>query len=202
VRDQAQISIQRGQNLLGEFLRPKRDLTACDLRRLHWSLEGDPEPVEGSAGSDIFASRHTPDRLYEDRPGLPLPRQHAPALARHLIEAAPPLAGLFDPGAFNPTALFEPIQQGIQGVDVKRELAFGAAVDQLAELIPVPGPCVEQREDEQLRRSLLQFPIERPDVHICHSQTVYSQCSPEKVDPQVPSSTVPQFLSFPVTLFM
>jgi hypothetical protein len=44
---------------------------------------------------------------------------------------------------------------------VKRQLAARPRVDQLAQLVAVARPRVEQRQDEQLRGSPLQLAVER-----------------------------------------
>ena len=50
----------------------------------------------------------------------------------------------------------------------------------LLELVAVPGARVEQRQDQQLRRSALQLAVERAGVHICHEQIVCGQTSDVK----------------------
>jgi hypothetical protein len=63
-------------------------------------------------------------------------------------------------------ACSEPIEQGVEGVDMKLQMAARPCLDVFAEVVPVPGARVEQREDEQLRRSSLQLTIERASVDI------------------------------------
>jgi hypothetical protein len=62
---------------------------------------------------------------------------HSPTFGGELVDAAA-LAGLLDPGAFDPPALLEAIQQRLQGVDMERQLATGPHLNQLAELVAVP----------------------------------------------------------------
>ena len=45
------------------------------------------------------------------------------------------------------------------------------------------GPSVEQREDEELRRALLELAVERALVDVCHRQIVYKQTSDRKRPP-------------------
>jgi hypothetical protein len=52
-----------------------------------------------------------------------------------LVEPTAPLARVFDPGALDPSALLEAIEQWIKGIDVKRQLAAVPYVDQLAQLV-------------------------------------------------------------------
>src|SRR5687768_14786130 len=105
------------------------------------------------AQSGMFVSGDTPHRLHECRPRLPLLRKHAPPFGRDLVEAAAPLVGLFDPRALYPSTLLEAIEQGIERIDMERELAAGPRVDQLTQLVAMPRPRIEQREDEQLSGS-------------------------------------------------
>ncbi len=55
------------------------------------------------------------------------------------------------------------------------QLPFRPRVDQFAQLIAVTRTRVEEREDEQLGRSALQFPIEGARVETCHEQIVCGQ---------------------------
>src|SRR5206468_5210121 len=86
-----------------------------------------------------------------------------------------PLVRLFYPRALDPPTLLEAIEQRIQGIDVKPELAARPCVNQLAEVIAVPWPRIEQREDEQFRGSSLQLAVEGARVDICHGQIVCKQ---------------------------
>src|SRR5262245_5510808 len=94
--------------------------------------------------SGMFVSCDALNSVYERRPGLALLRQHAPTLGRDFVEAAASLVGFFDPGALDPSTLLEAIEQGIEGINVKRDLAAGARVDQFTQLIAVAGSRVEQ----------------------------------------------------------
>jgi hypothetical protein len=125
----------------------------------------------------MFVSCDELNCVYERRPGLALLSEHAPALRRDFVEATASLFRLFNPGPLDPSTLLEAIQQWIEGIEVKRDLAAGARVDQFTQLISVAGPRVEQRKDEQLRGPPLQLTIERSGVTICHEQIVYRQAS-------------------------
>jgi hypothetical protein len=92
----------------------------------------------------MFVSCDALHSVYECGPSLALLSQHAPALGRDFVEAAASLVGLFDPGTLDPTTLLEAIEQGVEGIDVKRDLAAGARVDQFTQLIAVAGSRVEQ----------------------------------------------------------
>src|SRR3989442_14096004 len=112
------------------------------------------------AQSGMFDSRDAPHGLHECGPRLSLLCKHASPFSRDLVEPATPLGGLFDPGALDPSTLLEAIEQGIERIDVERQLASGSRLDQPAQVVTMPGPRVEQREDEQLRGSLLQLAVE------------------------------------------
>jgi hypothetical protein len=73
----------------------------------------------------MFASRDTPHSFHECGPRLLLLRKDTSPFSRHAVEASAPLAWLFDPGALDPSTLFEAIEQGIEGIDVERKLATG-----------------------------------------------------------------------------
>src|SRR5215510_3799370 len=94
--------------------------------------------------SGMFVSCDALNSVNECCPGLALSSQHPPALRRDFVEAAASLVGLFDPGALDPATLLKAIEQGIEGVNVKRDLAAGARVDQFTQLIAVAGSRVEQ----------------------------------------------------------
>src|SRR5687768_12529525 len=130
----------------------------------------------------MFASRDAADGLDECLPRLQLLGEHAATLGGDLVEASAPFVGLFDPGAPDPATLLQAIEQWIQGIDVERQLSVGSRVDQLAELVAVPGARLEQREDQQLRGSSLQLTVERPRVYTCHRQIVCRQVSRSQFD--------------------
>src|SRR5690349_17781312 len=87
--------------------------------------------------SGMFASGDTSHRFHEGLPRFLLTLEHAPPFRRDPVVAAPPLACLLDPRPLDPGPFLEPVQQGIERVDVKRELAIGSRVDQLAQLVAV-----------------------------------------------------------------
>src|SRR5262245_3832891 len=90
-------------------------------------------------------------------PATPLRRENAPALARQLVQAAASLPRLFRPAALNPAALLEPVEQRIERRGVKPDIAVRALLDQAGDVIAVPGPRLDQRQDQQLRTALLQL---------------------------------------------
>src|ERR1700683_1688536 len=77
------------------------------------------------------------------RPALLGKRLAAPR--RQPVITPPPLPGLLQPSPFNPAALFEPVEHGIEGRDVKFNHATRAFLDQLRDLVAVPRACFDQR---------------------------------------------------------
>src|SRR5262249_59884212 len=78
------------------------------------SDERRPRTSHAQSSLDMFASRHAADSFDECGPCLPLLRENAPAVYRHLVEAAAPFPGLFDPRTFDPAALLKAIEQRIE----------------------------------------------------------------------------------------
>src|SRR5262245_29202992 len=129
----------------------------------------------GADWSRMFARRDTPHCLHECSPRLFLLCQHPTAFGGYIIKTAATFVRLLDPGALDPSTLFEPIQERIQRIDVEREASARSCVNQLAELVPVPRAGIEQRQDEQLCRALLQLALEGTVVDTCHRQILCKQ---------------------------
>ena len=70
----------------------------------------------------MFVSSDAAHGLDECCPRLALLGQYAAPFPGHLVEPAAPLAGLLDPGALDPSALLEAIEQRIERIDVERQL--------------------------------------------------------------------------------
>src|SRR6185369_17485018 len=102
------------------------------------------------------------DRFGKRPPGITLRGQHRGAGRRQAVVAPAALAGFFDPAAEDPAALFEAIEERIERRDAELEHPFGACLDQLAEVVAVPGLILDEREDQQLRAALLELTIEHP----------------------------------------
>jgi len=66
------------------------------------------------------------------------------------VIAPPALAALLHPLALNPAALFQAVQQRVQGRRVKTERTFGSPLDQLADFVAVAWQGFQQREEQQL----------------------------------------------------
>src|SRR5262245_41582672 len=122
--------------------------------------------LEGVDGSGMFISCHAPDGLDKCLPGLPLLGQDTAPVGRHSVEPAAAFVGLLHPGALDPAALLQPVEQGVEGIDMKFQMAARPCLDQLAEVIAVSGTRVEQREDEQFGGPAFQLAVERARVDI------------------------------------
>jgi hypothetical protein len=116
-------------------------------------ISGLRDPVDG--GDEAFPSRS-------------LLREHLSARGVDPVITAPALPRLFDPSTCNPAPFFEAIEQGIERRDAKTDGAFGALLDHLADLIPVPRAVLDERQNQQLRAALFQFAIQDV-VDILHS---------------------------------
>src|SRR5262245_62814930 len=97
------------------------------------------------------------DRGHERLPGAALRRQYFPAFGRQFVITPPPLPGLLHPLALDPAALFQPVEQWIERGDVEAQRAARTGFDQFGNLVSVPGPNLNQRENQQLGAALLQF---------------------------------------------
>src|SRR5262245_52480307 len=111
----------------------------------------------------------------ERLPGIALARQHPVPLGGQAVEPAPPLSRFLDPPAVQPAALLQSIQERVERRDVELELPGGLGLDLLADLVSMTGARFDDREDDQLRRALLQFAVEHPLIDSCHSYICYSQ---------------------------
>jgi hypothetical protein len=114
-------------------------------------------------------------RLDERGPGALLEAQRLAAVGRQAVVAPPPLPGLLDPAALEEAPGLEPVQQGIEGRDVEAQRALRAALDELRDLVAVSGAPLEEGEDEELSRPLLELPVRRS-----YASDIYIQsCEPE-----------------------
>src|SRR5580698_11296436 len=87
--------------------------------------------------SGILGLRDATDCVDKIEPGRALRFQHFLSLSGQLVIAATALAGLLYPSPCNPSALFEPVEQGIKRGDVELQYTLGALFDELADLVTV-----------------------------------------------------------------
>src|SRR5712692_6064657 len=123
----------------------------------------------------MFRPRDVVHGAHEVAPDAELLLEHFSAVHGQPVITPPALAGLLHPAAVDEAALFEAVEQGIEGSDVEAQDAAGAGVNQLAELIAVPRAVLEQRQDEQLGAAFLQLAVEHLGSNICHSDICWSQ---------------------------
>src|SRR4029453_17494788 len=82
---------------------------------------------------------------------------------------APP----FPPPALNPTSFLQPIEERVERRHMKLQLAGRPVLDELADLVAVTRAGFENRQDNQLRRALLQLAGEHARVYSCHNHICY-----------------------------
>src|SRR5262249_19953515 len=69
----------------------------------------------------------------------------------------------------DPASLLKPVEQRIERGDVETQRPARTGLDQFGNLVAVPLPDLNEREDQQLGAALLQFAVENSSVYICHS---------------------------------
>src|SRR4029453_5697162 len=89
------------------------------------------------------------DGVAEFLPGGALPFQDAPPLGGKTIETAAAVAGFLRPPPGDAATILETAKHGIERPDPEGEATIRPCFDQLADLVTVPGPRFQQREDEQ-----------------------------------------------------
>src|SRR5215218_8687714 len=83
------------------------------------------------------------------------------------VIAAAPLASLLDPATLNPAALLQAIEQRIERGDAEPYGAVRPRFDDLADLVAVAWPVLDERQDQHLGAALFQLAIE--DLRMLHS---------------------------------
>ena len=99
------------------------------------------------------------DGVGEFLPGGALPFQDAPPLGGKTIETAAAFAGFLRPPTGDEATILETAKHGIERPDPEGEATIRPCFDQLADLVPVPGPRFQQREDEQFGAAFFQVVI-------------------------------------------
>ena len=99
-------------------------------------------------------------------PDVPLARQRLPASGRQPVVAAPALPWFFDPAAVDEVLLLHAVEGGIERGGVKGDLPPGSLVDQAGEVVTVPVPLLEQREDQQFRAATFELALKPIDAHM------------------------------------
>src|SRR5262245_13871273 len=89
----------------------------------------------GILQSGILQPRDPVDRRDERLPGAALRGQHLLTFLRQAIVAAAALPGLLHPASLEPAALFETIEQRIEGCDVEAQDSVRTHLNQFPDLI-------------------------------------------------------------------
>src|SRR5262245_21660573 len=105
------------------------------------------------------------DGLDELTPAVALPDEKPAALRGQAVEAPAPLPRLLDPAPLHEATPLQPVQQRIERRRVEAHAALGALLDQPADLVAVPQPLPDDRQDEELGAALLPFPLDRSRPH-------------------------------------
>src|SRR6185295_10955172 len=113
-----------------------------------------------SCQSRIADAHHVVDGGDVGLPRRALLRQHAPALTREPVETALALARLLDPTALEPPAVLEPEQRRVQRGQREGQPPARPGLDELADLVAVPGSGLDERQDQHLDAALLEFGTE------------------------------------------
>src|SRR6185503_634206 len=86
-------------------------------------------------------------------------------------------ARLLHPAPLQPPPLLQPVEKGIERRDVEAQASVRARLDELADLVAVARTGFEQGEDEELRRALLELPVQHAAQHSRHSHICYTRLS-------------------------
>src|SRR6476620_12553964 len=96
----------------------------------------------------LLNPRHLIDRLREVLPDGSLPHKRSVAAGRQTVIAAPALAGLLDPAAFDQPFSFQSVKRRIKRGDVKGDRPGGAFFNLFPDVVSVALTIFEQCEDE------------------------------------------------------
>src|SRR6478752_4226097 len=110
--------------------------------------------------SGMLDSCDQADGLHEFPPAIALGGEDLFSRRGEAVVTTAPLAGLLDPATANPTALFKPVEEGIQRSDVEPQQAARTHLDQLADVISMTRLVSDKRQDQEFRAPFLQFAIE------------------------------------------
>src|SRR3954462_10291551 len=107
--------------------------------------------------SAMLDSGDAADERDEVLPTLLLRTQRISPSRRQAVVAASALLCLLHPPANDPPVFFEPVEQRLQGGDMKSQRPAGSDLDQFGDVVPVSRLILQQRQDQQLRAAL--FPL-------------------------------------------
>src|SRR5215470_9207473 len=95
--------------------------------------------------SGIFRSRYAIDGGHKRLPDASLRSQRLLAVFRQFVITSPPLPGFLHPTAFDPAAIFQPVEQEIKRGGVELQHAVRARLDQLADFVTMARAGLQQR---------------------------------------------------------
>src|SRR5580692_11051489 len=112
----------------------------------------------------------TAHRLYKSLPVAPLPCQNLATFSSEAVIASAPLIRLFNPPTLHQLPLLKPVEKRVERSDMEAQGSCRSCFDQLANVIPVAGLLLQQRENEQFCATLLPLTIGIVrGFHICWS---------------------------------
>src|SRR6476469_10067603 len=117
--------------------------------------------------------RHARDGAGKRPPRVALRVQNLATVGGEPVVPPPALAGFLHPASLNPAPGLEPVQLRIEGGDLELNAPFGPDLDQPGYVVAMARLLPYEREDEQFRASLLQFPVEHPSPVMLHSDILH-----------------------------
>src|ERR1051326_4658759 len=105
----------------------------------------------------MIEPRNLVQRPHEFLPRPPLIGQRRAPLRRQPVESPPPLVGLLHPAPLHQPLPLQPVEHRINRRDVKLQKLAGFRFHQLRQLISMPLPPFEQRQQNHLRAAALQI---------------------------------------------
>src|SRR3954469_525291 len=110
-----------------------------------------------SPQSGIFDSCELSDGAHEVHPLAAMALKEALARRCYSVIAPPPLRRLFHPPPCDEAVVLQTVEQGIERRGVHAEEPIRSLLEELTQLIAVACLRLEQREDEERRRALLEL---------------------------------------------
>src|SRR5688500_1199761 len=103
----------------------------------------------------VFHARDLAEGGDESAPVVALFGEYAAAGVGNAVVAPPALSGLLDPAAFDPAAILEPVQRGVERGEGEAQAAAGPFGDQPGDLVAVVMLVLDDGEDDQLGAAFL-----------------------------------------------
>ncbi len=113
-----------------------------------------------SVQSGTIRFRDAPHGFDELSPALALGREHLPTVGGQTVVPSPALTRFLDPSSENPPAGLEPVEQRVQGGDLKAQRAVRSRLDQFPDFVAMTLAALDERENQQLAGALLELTAE------------------------------------------